>query len=59
MTDNFERHTYQFKNATIVVHRPVLDEQQLGKRVHQISMALNAFGVSAERTKEEINHDNH
>ena len=52
--EQYHTNTYRYGNATVVVHRPVLDEKERRRRETAIKTALAAFGKAAIRAGQEI-----
>ena len=47
--DQCATHTYKYGCAEIVVHRPILDDQERRKREETLRRALNRFGKAMVR----------
>lgn len=51
MTENHRTSTYEYGNVSIVVHRPVLSEEEESKRKRRIVTTLELYGKASYRSK--------
>ena len=47
MAENHRTSTYEYGNVSIVVHRPVLSEEEEAKRKRRIATALELYGKAS------------
>lgn len=51
MAENHRTSTYEYGNVSIVVHRPVLSEEEEAKRKRRIATALELYGKASYRNQ--------
>ena len=51
MAENHRTSTYEYCNVSIVVHRPVLSEEEEAKRKRRIATALELYGKASYRNQ--------